>query len=69
MGNPLRLLQKSFYLTHSCAMSTLHVYIKLIKRFNDTHREKVPSNKTPAMTKSIIMAIWVIGTSNQLFIN
>ena len=50
-------------------MSTLHVYIKLIKRFNDTHREKVPSNKTSAMTKNIIMAIWVIGTSNQLFIN
>ena len=34
----------------------------------DTHREKVPSNKTPALTKSTNMGIWVVGTSNQLFI-
>ena len=34
----------------------------------DTHREKAPSNKTPALTKSTNMGIWVVGTSNQLFI-
>ena len=34
----------------------------------DTHREKAPSNKTPALTKSRNMDIWVVGTSNQLFI-
>ena len=35
--------------------------------FKDTHREKTPSNKTPALTKSANMDIWVVGTSNQLF--
>ena len=34
----------------------------------DTHREKAPSNKTPALYKSMNMDIWVVGTSNQLFI-
>ena len=33
----------------------------------DTHREKAISNKTPALTKSINMDIWLVGTSNQLF--
>ena len=36
--------------------------------FKDTHREKVSSNKTPALTKSTIMDIWEVRTSNQLFI-
>ena len=34
----------------------------------DTHREKAPSNETPALTKSMNMDIWVAGTSNQLFV-
>ena len=33
----------------------------------DTHREKAPSNETPVLTKSTNMGIWVLGTSNQLF--
>ena len=33
-----------------------------------THREKAPSNKTPALTKSKNMGIWVVGTTNQLCI-
>ena len=33
----------------------------------DTHREKGPSNKTPALAKSINMGIWVVGTINQPF--
>ena len=33
-----------------------------------TNREKASSNKTQAFTKSMNMDIWVIGTSNQLFI-
>ena len=46
---------------------------KLIRFFqrsflNDTHREKAPSNKTPAFTKSTNMGICVVGTTNQLFI-
>ena len=29
--------------------------------------EKAPANKTPALTKSTNMHIWMVGTSNQLF--
>ena len=36
--------------------------------FKDIHREKAPSNKTPTLTKSRNMGIWVVGTSNQPFI-
>ena len=32
------------------------------------YREKAPSNKNPALTKSMNMDIWVVATSNQLFI-
>ena len=34
----------------------------------DTHKDKTPSNKTPAITKSTNMGIWDVGTSNQFFI-
>ena len=34
----------------------------------DTHVEKTPSNKTPALTESTNMSIWVVGRTNQLFI-
>ena len=34
----------------------------------DTHRKKAPSNKTPALTESTNMGIWIVGTSNQLCI-
>ena len=34
----------------------------------NTHRKKVPSNETPAIAKSMNMDVWVVGTSNQLFI-
>ena len=33
--------------------------------FKDTHSEKAPSNKTPALTKSTNMGIWVVVTSND----
>ena len=33
----------------------------------DTHREKAPSNETPAFTKNRNMGIWIVGTTNQLF--
>ena len=35
--------------------------------FKDTHREKAPSNKTPALTKCTNMGIWMVGLTNQLF--
>ena len=34
----------------------------------DTHSEKGLSNETPTLTKSMNVEIWVVGTSNQLFI-
>ena len=34
----------------------------------DTHSEKPPSNKTPTLSKSMSMDIWVVATSNQLLI-
>ena len=60
---------------------TDHVFFIFVKRptkaclfsnsvsFKDTHREKKPpSNKTPALTESMNLDIWVVGTLNQLFI-
>ena len=32
------------------------------------HREKTHSNKTPTLFKSMNMDIWVVSTSNQLFV-
>ena len=34
----------------------------------NNHREKAPSNKTPALRKSTIMGVWALGTLSQLFI-
>ena len=34
----------------------------------DSHREKAPSNKTTVLSKIMNIDIWVVGTSNQLFI-
>ena len=45
----------------SCNLFLLHSWVK------DTHREKAPSNETPALTKSTNMGICVVRTSNQLF--
>ena len=41
---------------------------RVFPQFKDTHSENTPSNKTQALTKSMNMGIWVVGTSNQLFI-
>ena len=41
-----------------------HLFVYEVK---DTYREKLPSNKIPALTKSINVDIWVIGTSKQVF--
>ena len=40
----------------------LIIFIILSNANKDTHREKVPSNKTPVLKKSMNMDIWVIGT-------
>ena len=36
-------------------------------RVKDTHREKAPSNKTPALWKSTNMGVWAVGTLNNYF--
>ena len=41
---------------------------KISNLFKDIHRKKAPSNKTPMILKGINVNIWVVGTSNQLFI-
>ena len=38
------------------------------EKVKDTHKENAPSNKTPVLTKSVNIDIWVVGTSNQVFI-
>ena len=40
----------------------------LTEVLKNTHKKKALSNITPAPTKGANMGIWVIGTSNQLFI-
>ena len=36
-----------------------------LKELKNTHREKAPSNKTPALRKSTNMVVWAVGTLNQ----
>ena len=54
----------------NCSHKTWHFHIEIVpngcKRisFKDTCREKAPPNKTPALSESINMVIWVVGTSN-----
>lgn len=42
--------------------------INSLRRFKFTQREKAPSTKAPALTKSINMEILVFGTAKHLFI-
>ena len=34
----------------------------------NTHSEKAPSNNSAALTKATNMDIWVVGTTNKIFI-
>ena len=34
----------------------------------DTHRQKAPSDETSTLSKIMNMDIWLVGTTNQLFI-
>ena len=50
------------------AIRQILFFIQLCRHtLKDTLWEKAASNKTPALTKSANMDIWVVGTSNQLF--
>ena len=50
-----------------CFFIFLYVSILILFDFRGTYKEKAPLNKTP-LTKSTNMSIWVVGTTNQLFI-
>ena len=56
-----------FLTSHSNHRSYQTITEEAPKLFKDTHREKAPSNKTPALTESTNMRIWVAVISNQLF--
>ena len=43
----------------SCELKENNSYDRLAS-IKNTHREKAPSNKTPALTKSINIYIWVV---------
>ena len=58
-------LERFHIVTHNYAPSFA---VKMrFYQIKDTYIEKAASNKTPALTKSANMGIWVVGTSNQLF--
>ena len=38
-------------------------FAKIHWKIKDTHREKAPINKIPALTKCTSMGVWVVGTS------
>ena len=52
----------------SMRSSISHYQIVELYPFKDSHKERVPSNKIPAPTKCTNVGIWVVGTSNHLFI-
>ena len=54
-------------LKNICKRLLLEVFYKKAV-LKDTHREKVPSDKTPALRKSTNIGISVVRKSNQVFI-
>ena len=59
-------ITRSMICDHFLSSDLFIIFINLLK---DTRKEKVPSDKTPVITKSMNMDIWLVGTSNQLFIS
>ena len=57
----------SLVLSKIAVQSPLWIFSEIFF-LKDTHWEKAPSNKTPALTKRRNMGICVVGTSNHLFI-
>ena len=53
---------------HKNSESILFEFFNRSTFLKDTHREKPPSNETPALTKSSNLGIWVVGTANQFCI-
>ena len=53
---------------HTLKIFKVWPFFNMHEKVKNTHRKKAPSNKTPTLSKSMNMDIWVVGTSNQLFI-
>ena len=47
--------------THDNSIWNISKILLHLWAVKDTHREKSPSNKTPALSKSMNMDIWVVG--------
>ena len=67
------LLENLFVVTSIVPIDTIAGFFGEIRKdfqnnLKDTNRENAPSNKTPALAKSVNKDIWIVGTSNQLFI-
>ena len=67
--HPYPITLKKIYEIHKVTQSELMLNKKKLALENvplkDTHREKAPSNKTPVLTKSKNVGIWVVITSNN----
>ena len=53
-----------FWRVASLKVLFVNVFDIEINVVRNTQREKAPSNKTQALTKSTNMGVWVVGTSN-----
>ena len=58
--------KESIYLRILVLPSPASLLDNINRRIKDTHRGKAPLCKTPALTKSTNMGIWVVGTSNHI---
>ena len=63
----IRIFKPHFLLVIPQACGRQSIFLVPIS-LKDTHRENTLTNKTLALSKSMNMDIWVIGTLNQLFI-
>ena len=48
-----------------CTILVCFDNLQMRYKFKDTRTEKAPSNKTPTLSKSMNMDIWIVGTSNH----
>ena len=53
-------------INHELLIAKLYAYGFSNDTLKGMHREKAPTNETPALTESMNMGIWVVGTSNEL---
>ena len=68
MANFVIIYQVKYMFPYTSTLKAKFPLNKIFGSLRSILREKVTSNKTPAFTKSMSMFIWVVGTSNQLFI-